>query len=490
MTNNDDSKPLIDGSFSRPLDVNRWADYPELNNCLDELIGELEKHERRTRQRGKKESKHFREAVRCLVLDMYVAWLTDPALLVGVPLSKGEYANESRYRALFLWWSSFKAAYDLLVVAGYIQVVLPGFKDHTTKVGRTTRVKATPALVSFLTEKAALHVCRISARVSERETIILRREKNEVSGKQTTRSVEYEDSDLTKAMRSRLERINCFLQHQWIDIRLRDSELVSLQARMRRDYDDRDRESPFIDFSQKALVRIFNNNDWQQGGRFYRGWWQSVPKEYRRYITINDKATCEVDYSTLHPNLLYAEIGRPFEGDDAYDIGVRSVSRSLIKKTFNAMLNASGPLKQPKEYSAEQAGMDWKQFQGAIIVKHAPIKDFFNAGYGLRMQRADSDLAEAVMLRFIDMGYTCLPVHDSFLVHNALVDELKGIMEEEFQKKTGFTIRTKPIEIAESEPLRGETAEALPFNFDFLEPTGEYAGYDKRWLNWNLTRSQ
>ncbi|MEJ5085376.1 hypothetical protein [Brucella pseudogrignonensis] len=490
MTNNDDSKPVIDGSFSRPFDVNRWADYPELNNCLDELISELAKLDGRTRQRGEKERKHFREAVRCLVLDMYVAWLTDPALLVGVPLSKGRYADESRYRALFLWWSSFKAAYDLLVRAGYIQVVLPGFKDHTTNVGRTTRVKATPALVSFLTEKAALHVCRISARVCERETIILRREKKEVSGKQTPRSVEYQDSDLTNAMRSRLERINCFLQQQWIDIRLSDSEFVHLQARMRRDYEDSDRESPFIDFSQKALVRIFNNNDWQQGGRFYRGWWQSVPKEYRRYITINDKATCEVDYSTLHPNLLYAEKRRRFEGDDAYDIGVSGVSRSLIKKTFNAMLNASGPIKQPKEYSAEQAGMDWKQFQDTIIAKHAPIKDFFNAGYGLRMQRADSDLAEAVMLRFIDMGYACLPVHDSFLVHNALVDELKVIMEEEFQKKTGFTIKTQQIEIAEPEPLRGETAEPLSFNSAFLEPSGEYAGYDKRWLNWDSTRSQ
>ena len=47
------------------------------------------------------------------------------------------------------------------------------------------------------------------------------------------------------------------------------------------------------------------------------------------------------------------------------------------------------------------------------------------------------------MLRFADMHYPCLPVHDSFLVHHALQDELEQVMLEEFQRETGTPITTK-----------------------------------------------
>ena len=50
-----------------------------------------------------------------------------------------------------------------------------------------------------------------------------------------------------------------------------------------------DPDKPPIDLTRRMLVRIFSNGRFDQGGRFYRGWWENVPSEYRRYITTDGK---------------------------------------------------------------------------------------------------------------------------------------------------------------------------------------------------------
>ncbi|NVK36164.1 MAG: hypothetical protein HWE23_16895 [Rhodobacteraceae bacterium] len=333
---------------------------------------------------------------------------------------------------------------------------------------------------------------RISRRRRDEEVIILRGEKPS-SGAMGPR-LEYEDTAETLAMRERLRRINSHLDQQWIDLRISDDEFAKLQRRMSLDYEDEDRDRPFIDFTQRTLVRIFSNGDWEQGGRFYRGWWQSVPKECRQHITINDKRACEIDFSTLHPTLLYAVAGERLEGD-AYDIDLPNIPRKLIKRTFNMMINAPGRINVPDDFAADQVGLDWKQLQTAIRDRHEAISKFFNSGYGLKLQRTDGDLAERVMLRFIASGHTCLPVHDSFLVHNGLAAELRTVMVEEFKRLTGYSIRTELIEGYDPEL---EAARQQDFHIEestdaglvddpigeCLEGIGEYAGYEQRRLDW------
>lgn len=470
---------------SRPFDVNRWSEYPELNNCLTALIKELEQLENRQRQRNPDQKKKLREAVRCLILDLYVAWKTDPNLVIAISLSNGTYATESRYRALFLYWKSFKAAYGMLVEAGYISVVLNGFHDHETGIGRMTRIRATDKLISLLTQRAALSIPRISSRVSEREVIILRGEKPKNGSSKPAPLIVYEDTDETHAMRDNVHRINAHLQRQWIDLRITDEHLASLQRRMQRDYDGEERDRPAIDLTQRALVRIFNDGRWDLGGRFYRGWWQSIPKEYRQHITINDKRTWEVDYSTLHPTLLYAEVGERLEGD-AYGIEAQAVPRSLVKITFNKMLNATSRISRPDDFSEDRFGMSWNQLQDAIVERHAPIKHLFNTGYGLQLQRLDSDLAETVMLKFFAHGHTCLPVHDSFLVHHALVEELKKTMVHVFKDMTGQTISVKDVEgfEPESDSDYQPDVHSMEPSESWFQATGDYTGYEQRRIDW------
>jgi|TARA_B100001146_G_scaffold196452_1_gene184762 hypothetical protein len=53
------------------------------------------------------------------------------------------------------------------------------------------------------------------------------------------------------------------------------------------------------------------NEDFSSGGRFYRGWWQNIPRELRQHITIDGEPCSELDYSGQHLLLLYG-----LEGDE------------------------------------------------------------------------------------------------------------------------------------------------------------------------------
>jgi restriction system protein len=45
-----------------------------------------------------------------------------------------------------------------------------------------------------------------------------------------------------------------------------------------------------IDWINKFVRRIFNNSSWNEGGRYYGGWWQRIPKEWREKIAQLESA--------------------------------------------------------------------------------------------------------------------------------------------------------------------------------------------------------
>ena len=50
----------------------------------------------------------------------------------------------------------------------------------------------------------------------------------------------------------------------------------------------------------KFVRRIFNNSRWDEGGRYYGGWWQRCPKTYRENIVFDGVGTAEIDFSGIH----------------------------------------------------------------------------------------------------------------------------------------------------------------------------------------------
>ncbi|MBZ9808315.1 hypothetical protein [Mesorhizobium sp. ESP-6-2] len=256
---------------------------------------------------------------------------------------------------------------------------------------------------------------------------------------------DFEPTPETDQMESRLRRYNSFLQAQArINLFLTDDEIDELGKRKEQDQDELgsfQSDSRLIDLpSANRLYRIFNDGSFDHGGRFYGGWWQNVPKEYRRFITINGMPTVEVDFSSMQLAMLYAKVGEQLEGD-AYAIdGLPSELRPLVKATTLAIINAPGRIRAPSK-SALPEGISWKDLQQAILEKHRPIAEYFRSGEGIRLQRLDSDIAEDVILGMMERGIPVLPIHDSFIVPEGLADEMSATMLDAYQQRMrGMTI--------------------------------------------------
>ena len=74
-------------NHSRQLDVHVWSDFPEINQFIDQ-IHDLHFTDSLTRIR-----KHHLKVV---LLDLYVAWLTDPELCITVHMGNSRYVGKSR----------------------------------------------------------------------------------------------------------------------------------------------------------------------------------------------------------------------------------------------------------------------------------------------------------------------------------------------------------------------------------------------------------
>ena len=64
---------------------------------------------------------------------------------------------------------------------------------------------------------------------------------------------------------------------------------------------------------------------------------------------------------------------------------------------------------------------------------------FLEVAGGRRLQRKDSDVAEKVMLEFIDLDVPILPIHDSFLVHWGHRSLLEKTMHKAIEDVCGVT---------------------------------------------------
>ena len=250
-------------------------------------------------------------------------------------------------------------------------------------------------------------------------------------------------------------------------IEIDDDELERLQVRLSEDLKDPRQ----IDMSRRSLYRVFNDPDLQTGGRFYGGWWQNVPREYRPYLLVNGKQMVEYDYSNQHPSILYAQAGLERPADCYRDvIKIKDLPggklpqgktaedlRNLIKASFNAMLNAKKPLRNPpRDVRPKAFGLKWRDVSDAIMAFHVPIAQHFYTGVGLHLQRIDSDIAEKVMLAFIGMDAPILPLHDSFLVHNGYEGELPTVMNAASVDVIGIPLNAAPKKKATSDGASAE----------------------------------
>jgi len=378
----------------------------------------------------------------------------------SISLDKNHYslsfhANFNR----FAYNTHIERAFKKLVDAGYISVTTKGWMNRTIQKSNNTKYRLTAKCRDWLIaqledigfDSELYTLVADPALVPHRPNLRAQVRSKAIFDTQvkTTQRLPIERDEQSDLMDAQLTRINGLLAKSWIDLDITEVQRQELDQRLknRRKKDQTD----FISYNKRTLYRVFNDSELQTNGRFYGGWWQSIPNkhtegtQFRRHIVIDGKPTVEVDYSGLHPAILYAKQGLELNTDPYTPILGRKY-RDISKRIFNALINSktdmkSAPRKLRFKYDDQQ--LSWLQIKKKIYDNHPDIRNHFCSGAGMWLMKEDSELASQVMDHFASIGVVCLPVHDSFLVHHGYEEELKSKMLECFERRYGVRPKLK-----------------------------------------------
>ena len=440
------------------FDVHKWSDYPEVTNVVKAIFGEIfalrSSKDIRIRNAGMVE-----RSLRVVLIDLWAANTLSLNPYRAISKNKSDYQKDSRYRQIFLKYDYLIPVINDLCELGYLEEKLGyRFIGHS----RRTRIKATDKLINkiltpeygfgeLIDNQGALSILKAA---NNSETIILKDANGDL--------VEYRDTNSTTLMRENVSKFNDKLSKTKITLRISDEQHKALQERISNEYSDR----LTIDFTSINLHRVFNNSSWKEGGRFYGGWWQNIPKELRKHIEINRKETVEVDYSGHHIRILYAKKGL-LPPDDPYDL--EGFGRDIQKQTLLIMINAETRTSAIRAIVKDVIRPPFPIME-ELEKRHAEIKEYFFTGAGLWLMYEDSILTERIMLLMLERGAAVLPVHDSFIVRTSYEEELQEVMEIAFEEIYGkkASLKTKKTVLLEESERKESLREAGKKIEDFI----------------------
>lgn len=466
---NESNNPPRDYNYSRLLDVHVWSDYPEVNDFINLIYDTYF-----STQNGKRSI--AKRHIKLVLLDLYVAWLTDPDLCLAVNMTRDFYSRNfgtgtTRYNELNI------SAKTILVVSTLRDNGLIGYKRGVEAqegygTGFVSRIWAEPKLISMF-ERSALHEFMIYSH-HDRETVLLRdKDKNDIP---------YESTDEIVSQRLLVKQYNELLERTFIDIGSANSPRLEIE----KNKGSKDPNKPhyvYITHKGKFTHRVFNNGSWDEGGRFYGGFWQRVGQDYRNDILINDEETVELDFNSMHPVLAYAKKGMDYWkdiGTDPYDLPVAQIndpdiSRQVVKKLILLALNANN---DGELFNAFRSEFDYSLLGGlehkftndalgkildSIKAKHPKIADQIATGAGLELMNLDSRIVEFVIKQFLQTNTPILSVHDSFRVQTSQRDKLVRAMKDACAFVTGQT----EIKYKQDEPIYQDAVAWRQLDRDF-----------------------
>ena len=441
--NNPISNDQIDPNHSKPLDVHTWSDHPKINELVDELWFQVVEPALGGKSNNKGKSNPKRQ-LKVLLLDLYVAWLDDPNLCIGVNRNSNAYKVDTRYNALHIS-RKIVSLIDVLVEANYLDYI-HGSHDRVNngRFSRTSRIRPSLKLQDKFSE-LSLSPLDIDHNYLQETVILTDYETDEQgnytksSGKKKRKFIEYEDTDCTNDIRRDLEAYNQLLRDTYVDIATLEEPFVVRTKK------DGTTQRIKIDQSKKFVRRIFSRADWNCNGRFYGGFWQQVGSEYRKNIFINDSPTVEVDYKGLHAAILSAKKNVVYDGD-RYDLGTivcprldKQQQRKAVKLLVLAAINA-------KDRSSAFGAFRYNQPDGSIektltndelrllldtfLQRHPYLEDGICSDQGIRLMNVDSRITNYIIKEFVRLRKPILSVHDSYIVDTRDVELLRDCMRE------------------------------------------------------------
>jgi len=402
--------------YSRPLDVHRISEHTSVNKIINVVYGELKS----SHHVKKSPKKRFLKHLKAVVLDLYVGYLSDPDLYIGYPRGKSGYSKDSRLGKLFFGYRPMIRVVDGLEDLGYLENHI-GFQDLSRDFSRVSRMRATPKLIDLI-QNYDVVPSMISR--GDDKVIVLRDADGE--------DISFEATDETQKMEADLQSYNTFIGEHQLGLSLSIEEVRTLLMA---------RRSNPIDYSRTRVRRKFKY-DFSSGGRFYDGWWQEMPKDFRPCLSIDGEPCSELDYRGQHLLLLYAlnEDEFPWLRSDSDPYGEEN--RDLMKQVFLICVNeesretAIQAIRQEINYNHPELPST-NQFINPLIdttiERHPEVSDYFFSEMWAELQRQDSKIAEYVLNHMRANRILVLPVHDSFVVQDQYIHHLYSIMKEAYR---------------------------------------------------------
>jgi hypothetical protein len=374
-----------------------------------------------------------------LIEGLYQSYFSIPNAPLALPLSYSAYGSKSKYNIPY-GYRVVKRVYEAAKEIGLIDVVIGTYVANGE--GTLTRLRPAGRLLKHFDNLGFMW--RLLPTPSSSKCIFL----NPGKGSANRQLATVKDLPSIALMQENLFKINSFLGKQCISIDLPNIALKGAIHSKHLDdcdsYDDsylphyQNGNKSAMSMQNVFLHRVFAQGSMSKGGRFYGAWWQQIPSKVRCRILINQDKTVECDFSGLACAMLYAMEGLSLT-TDAYDIGLDfsqdKRQRPLVKRYLNAVLNDSSKKYTLKPNELEILGLTHAELHDRLSKLHAPIAKHFNTGVGVELQCQDSEIAQEVMLRLMDKGEVCLPIHDSFIVRVQAVALLYKTMHDVFQER-------------------------------------------------------
>jgi hypothetical protein len=284
------------------------------------VIRAMERHGRKRALKAKDRHTLYKVFIPVVANLMHHYLVGSPGEGIPVPRSKRDKTlggKGNRYKP-FVFPRSFPKMLDALCALGFAEQSIGQYSAIPSKSKQTT-IRAGAKLVELIREHKVTSADLNSGSGAEEEVIILKRAKHgywDGGGK----PIPYKDNASTRRYREEVRTINDWLAKA--DIRFNPAT----------------HDKP-VDVQARRLHRYFSNASFESGGRLYRGFWQTLPKEVRlKGITIEGETVIGLDYSQLNPSLAYFVAEAVPHSRDAYTLPGLEDHREGVKKVFNAML--------------------------------------------------------------------------------------------------------------------------------------------------------
>lgn len=474
--------------YSRRLDVWKWKDFPEINDLVQDVYEAYYAGIYTRKDAIKRAKKHLK----VLLIDLYVAFIDDPKLLIGLPMDPDAYSKRSN------WHSIYITSMIVPIVNRAVEVGLLELWKGNESQKRVSRIRSTKTLRKLF-KKSALEAYYIDLQNSNRPPIVFREKKEKNKKGQRKNYTPHEVPNLTKQDIKNLAHSALIIQEYNAAINRSYVDIPDLNARRLKVSKSGGKETYVqITQSQKNIYRVFNDFSMDSGGRFYGPFWQQMPKRDRYRLYINDEPTVELDYSGLHINLLYALVGikRQYKGSDPYSINLshykitKDDARRLGKQLMLIALNASDQNKaiaafrewlrkeeeDIKDCLPDLTNKTIKPIMTALENKHPPIKDYFYTGLAKGLMKVDSMILEDIIQKSLDYGFPVLPIHDSIIVQRRHCPIAKQLMEEAFKnllhEYIGVTVSPNSLGLGQFNPQ------------EYKKRTKRYTANLNRWKTW------